>query len=86
MKLLDYVVIAAVAATFIGGVVSLAHSTQQAGRARQTQSYDVVCVSGGIPVMRFTASSAYLQNGGWHFTADGVEYRTNLECIARPSP
>lgn len=49
-------------------------------------SYDMVCVSGGIPVMRITAQEVNLTPSGWYITADGVEYRTNLECIARPSP
>lgn len=48
--------------------------------------YEVVCVSGGIPVLRFTAQQIDQADDGWRFVSDGIEYRTNLECIARPSP
>lgn len=78
LGLLSWLVVAAMLGFALGAC--------QDGAAEPARSYEVVCVSGGIPVMRLTAQEVFLATNGWHITADGIEYRTNLECIARPSP
>lgn len=53
-------------------------------RAESAGLYDVVCVSGGIPVLRLTAQRAVRYPNSWVFVVDGLQYEANLECILRP--
>lgn len=57
-----------------------------AARGIDLGPHDVVCVSGGVPVAKFSTQKTYHNSNSWRFVSNGVEYRTNLECIARPSP
>lgn len=68
------------------GVLILGVVMTFAGPDGDLGPHDVVCVSGGMPVAKFSAQKTYHNSDGWRFVSDGIEYRTNLECIARPSP
>ena len=72
-----------ISAALIGAGCFFLFVAYQADKAVQPKSYEVVCVSGGMPVFQSPAEDAYFQGGIWVFQIKGVKYRMNFECAVR---